>query len=682
MKLIWLLRICGFVLLIILAFRPVIMRPDPGLPSTWAIVLDTSQSMRVKDSEMRFEVAKKTATQILDQYKRAKLFSSSTDVTELSNDALEKIKPDGVQSNLAKGVKEIFETQNYRGAVFITDGQQVGSGDPLNEAASVGRPLIFVGVGDKSQFRDIMVREVQSPPFAFKNIETSLTALLSIIGYKGNKITVKLREGNNILGVQTVEVNQDDAETAVSFNWRPTQLGTKILTVEASTYEGEITTKNNRKQITMDVGRDRFRVLYICGKPGPEYGFLRHQFKADPAVELVTFVILRNASNIVSVPDAELSLIPFPTQDVLMKQMETFDLVVFEEFSFREYGLLDGVMQAIKKKVENGGSFLLMGGEDAFGPRSHYTAQDIQEMIPVQFGNSQVKTGIGKFQFKPKSLGHPILRLDGNMEQNKKYWNKLPEVEEVTLLPGVKPGATIFGTVHSEGKEFPVLVGWPYKKGRVITLATRTTWRWSMLGEPLAYQQFWKNMVLWLTQSDQFRQVRMAMEPKSLKRGEKGTVRVWVFDEYFTPISDVKIRAQLTKPNGETESIQLLQETTGVFSAQIEGVQEGESQIKVWVLRNNTNLGSDQLKFQVQEGHLEDQDLRPNFTLLTEMAEASGGRFIPADQFTPDVLNEFDEDLAKSYGKKVLLWNSPWLFGVLILILFGEWILRRRQGLL
>mgnify|MGYP001325741864 CR=1 FL=1 len=44
------------------------------------------------------------------------------------------------------------------------------------------------------------------------------------------------------------------------------------------------------KDLVLDVGRVRFRVLFICGQPGPEYAFLRQQFKSDPAVELVTFV--------------------------------------------------------------------------------------------------------------------------------------------------------------------------------------------------------------------------------------------------------------------------------------------------------------------------------------------------------------------------------------------------------
>jgi len=679
-------RVVLLFLLVILSIKPVMVRPDPGLPKQWVLLADTSKSMRVKDPVGRLKKAKEIMKTIIDKYSDTHLFQFSETSKEISKEQIENLKSSGRKTQMADALKNVFEENDFRGAIVLTDGRQVGGGDPVTQAASLGRPLLMVGLGNRSLFKDVAVRSIQSPPFAFKNIQTSLSATLSVVGYAGQKITVKLKQGKKILSLQTIQVSEPDVETSVNFSWVPTTLGSKVLTVEASKYAGEVTTLNNRKDITLDVGRDRFRVLYICGHPGPEYGFLRYQFKRDPAVELVTFVILRNASNIVTVPDSELSLIPFPTQDVLIRQMATFDLVVFEEFAYRQFGLMPNIMYAIKKKVEDGGSFLLMGAEKAFDRNSHYNISGVKDMIPIQFAGVGTKTIQKEFNFTPKALLHPILRLDSNPDQNKKVWSSLPPLDGFYPLPGVKPGAIVIGEVNYKNKKYPLLTVWKFGKGRVATLATRTTWRWSMLPgkkdhTSFAYQQFWKNMVLWLTHSNEFKPVRMALDNKNMRIGDTESLRVWAYDEYFKPISDVNVKIMVTSPDGQETPLKPHQETTGVYMVPFKGEQLGEYKAQAWVLRKGKKLGRDNIKFRVLESHFEEEDLRPDFNLLKEIAHSSGGKFITGDEFSLSVFKEFNEEISKTMGKKILLWNSPWLLILILLFLIVDWVICKRKGL-
>ncbi len=686
MKYIFLLRAVSVLVLVILAFRPVVVRPDPGLPSSWAVLLDTSKSMRISDPVKRLEKGKELASDIGRKLSRAAMFQFSDRVESVDLDGIEKLEATGEKSDFFAGLKDVFAQNDYRGAVVITDGRHVGTGDAVSAAAAIGRPLLLIGVGDRTLFKDVAVRSIQSPPFAFKNVPTSLSAAISAVGFAGQRVTVKLMEGGRLLSVQTVEIGGADVETNVTFSWVPRSLGSRVLTVEAGEYTGEVTTQNNRKDVTLDVGRDRFRVLYICGQPGFEYAFLRHQFKSDPAVELVTFVILRNAANVVSVPDSELSLIPFPTQDVLINQMASFDLVVFEEFAYQLYGLMPSVLQAIRRKVEEGGSFLLMGGPEIFGPGSGYAIPGVYDMIPVQFGASEVSALPEPAALEVKAPSHPILRLEGNAERNREIWAALPPLDDAALLPGAKPGATVLASVRSGGRDYPVLTVWKRGRGRVAALSTRTTWRWAMLSgkkdnTSFAYQQFWKNMVLWLTHSDEFKNVRVDLEGKEVRMGETQPLRVWVYDDYFKPISDVDVRIQITRPDGSQENIETHPETTGVYAAPFEARQWGETEAQAWVLRGGKRFGQDRIKFRVVESHLEEEDLRPDFALLKEMAHATGGKFVPANEFSNAVFEAFNEEVTRTVGRKILVWNSPWLLSALLILLIVEWALRKRRGL-
>src|SRR5262249_24537290 len=153
-----------------------------------------------------------------------------------------------------------------------------------------------------------------------------------------------------------------------------------------------------------------------------------------------------------------------------------------------------------------------------------------------------------------KAPNHPLLRLESNPDRNQEIWKSLPPLDGVTILPGVKPGATVLATGNVGGKEVPLLTVWKYGKGRVGALAARTTWRWSMLNDNRqvsdAYQRFWKNMVLWLTHSDEFKSVRLALENKIVRVGDKQNARVWVVDDYFKPLADVDVQIQVTNPDG------------------------------------------------------------------------------------------------------------------------------------
>lgn len=686
-KLLFLIRLILFLGLVFLAIKPVLTRSNLVKNPRTALLIDNSKSMGVRDPDERFQVARKIALEILKKYPNSTMFSFSNEAKEITKEELSALKPLGNQTDIAEAIHQVFQFKKFQRGILISDGRQVGAGDPVVEAASLGIPLVVIGLGNNSFYKDVAVRSIQAPPFAFRNLPTSISATISAIGLKGKKISVRLKEGEKILGLQTIDAASGEVETSVTFSWVPAGLGSKVLTVETDQFQGEMSTVNNKKSFILNVGRDRFRVLYICGLPGWEYGFLRHQFKSDPAVELVTFVILRNSGNILNIPDFELSLIPFPTQDELIRQMSTFDLIVFEEFNFSQFGLTPGLFQAIRKKVTDGGSLLILGGTQVFSPGSPYYLAGIQDMIPVVFENESNRYSPDKFQFKPKIYSHPILKLEFNPEENMKIWNRLPDLEGLTLVPGVKDGASKIAVAVIEGREYPVLSAWNFGSGRVAALLTRTTWRWSMLEgkEPnpqYAYQQFWKNMVLWLTGAEQFKAVRVGLEGKSLRLDETGLARIWVYDEYFKPISDVDIKVQLIKPNGIKQEIRPDQETTGVFSFPVKGEELGTYKLQVWIFRRGKRLGADSCEFKVLEGLLEEEDLRPDHALLNELAHSSGGRFFTENEYSLKALDEFSKENEKTGGEKILVWTSPWLFLGISLILIFEWVLRKRKGYL
>src|SRR5688572_612434 len=136
MKAIWILRGAALLIFCVVAARPVATRPDPGLPSRWAVLIDDSLSMRVKDPEARLGAAAAIGSRLADRVRDVSFFRfSEGSATPLPEEELKSLTPAGKRSDLASALESVFSTKEYRGAVVLTDGRHVGAGDPVSVAA-------------------------------------------------------------------------------------------------------------------------------------------------------------------------------------------------------------------------------------------------------------------------------------------------------------------------------------------------------------------------------------------------------------------------------------------------------------------------------------------------------------------------------------------------------------------
>src|SRR5207245_7637223 len=81
----------------------------------------------------------------------------------------------------------------------------------------------------------------------------------------------------------------------------------------------------------------------------------------DPLIELVSFVFLRTPTDTVDVPDNQLSLIPFPIDDIFLEELKNFDVVFFDDFSHRAY-FNPVSLERVNDFVRDGGGLGMAGG--------------------------------------------------------------------------------------------------------------------------------------------------------------------------------------------------------------------------------------------------------------------------------------------------------------------------------
>jgi hypothetical protein len=266
-------------------------------------------------------------------------------------------------------------SRKLAGAVLLSDGADNAElqgglqGRQADELGAFGFPVSTIRVGEPALV-DLAVEAVKVDDFAFVRNAVTVDLELHARGLKGRDVPVVLQREGLTLGTRTVHLDQDDQRAPLSFTFTPDQTGRFVYTVGAPVFPGEAVTENNTRSFVLKIIRDRVRVLLVVGRPSWDERFLRGLLRQDPNVDLVSFYILRTSSDDTQTrnPERELSLIPFPMEEIFDTKLHTFDVVVFQNFGYAEPALsIASYERNLEQYVSGGGALLVIGGDHAFG---------------------------------------------------------------------------------------------------------------------------------------------------------------------------------------------------------------------------------------------------------------------------------------------------------------------------
>ena len=235
--------------------------------------------------------------------------------------------------------------------------------------------------------------------------------------------------------------------------------------------EGELTTRNNRVIATVTGVRDRLRVLLVSGEPHPGGRTWRDLLKSDPTVDLIHFTILRPPAKQDGTPVGELSLIAFPTRELFLEKIDSFDLIVFDRYRWRGV-LASAYLSNITRYVREGGAVLVASGP-AFSGAESLSRTPLNEIIPAT-----PTLDIFEQPFKPRvsELGqrHPVtagLEQAAGMDEDGPRWGRW--LRQIDIIPS--SGHTVMEGIEQR----PLLILDRVGEGRVALMASDHAWLWT-----------------------------------------------------------------------------------------------------------------------------------------------------------------------------------------------------------
>jgi hypothetical protein len=406
-----------------------------------AILIDRSESMQLSGRAGGVDSALKGLQQSLGAYPNLEIRVAT-------------LKDNASGTALAASLDQVFaDVPNERiaGAILLSDGRFSDGSDGSDAARPYPLHQILIGAAQE-QDRVLTVRGApKQTPIG------EVARVIVRVDDQTKTAALTVRVGDDAPRTMNVPTGED-----INIEIPVVQPGSIPIGIEATSVEGEISTANNGAAITLTGVRDRLRVLLVTGEPYAGSRAWRNLLKSDPSVDLVQFTILRSPEEQDFTPTQDLSLIPFPTRELFLDKIDSFDLVVFDRFK-RLSVLPDAYLDSVTNWVEGGGAFLMLAGPSE-GQNEGVQATPLGRILPIIASGTPIEAPFRPV-LTPRGLQHPV---SSGLVEPAKTWGQWLRVQPSKAT----------GDVLLEGAGQPLLVLGQAGQGRVAAVMSDQAWLW------------------------------------------------------------------------------------------------------------------------------------------------------------------------------------------------------------
>lgn len=711
--LLWSLRIAAGLAALFFLFEPGVRNLQVArMKSRVAVLVDRSASMSFPveaGGESRSSAVGKYLEAIApdlaglqDRY-TVEYYGFDPELSSLSPQTLQKETPRAGRTDLLAALRAVkagdpsSSTRKLSGVLLFSDGAdnaelaQGVQGKAKSALSELGVPVSTFLVG-KEALKDLSVEQVKVDDFAF--VRNSLTVEVEIRGrgFGGQELPVVLRREGQVVATKNIRLNSDDDGQLVSFQFTPDQTGRFVYTVEVPIYPEEAVTENNSRSFVLKVIRDRVRVLLVVGRPTWDERFLRGLLKQDANVDLISFYILRTMSDdpMVRSQERELSLIPFPMEEIFDTKLNTFDVVIFQNFGYTDPQLsIASYERNLERYVFNGGGFVMIGGDRSFG-EGNAVFPTLGQAIPVEPAGMAANEAMFKPRLTAEGERHPVTALGGGGSASAATWSALPDIPGANMVR-VKPGAAVLldhpgATV--DGKPAPILALWDYGRGRSMALMTDSSWYWAFpahkQGVPTRqYDRFWSAALRWLVRDPDLTTLKVTADPAAVEPGKPVGVIVQARLPDYQPASDAEVKVDLfsVKAQKVIGSQTAVAGPDGVVRLEFPPPEPGPYKLLGSAKKGEKALGDGEDAVAVRSVGPELADASVKADLMEDIANATGGKAYRLPMRGLPNLPLLEPPVVEvGRSKDQPLWDR-WYYLVTFVALLGvEWFLRRRFG--
>lgn len=629
----------------------------------------------------------------------------------LNRDWVAELEPTGTETRLGEALGELIRQSAGRtlsGIVVVTDGGQNAGIDPVtahDRALAAKARLIAVGLGSVEPPLNLQIADVQSPTDVQLGDSFDLVAYVQSQGLAGKEAVIELlasqddqAEASIVVATETIALPEDGLTTELKFPVKPVAEGGWKYTIRArpGSAVNEFNDEDNQQTLSVRVFDRPTKVLLLAGGPMRDYQFVRNLLHRHKSIDVD--VVLQTAA-IGSSQESNQLLLQFPAT---REELYEYDVIIAFDPDWRLIPA-DAIQHLSDWVFQEGGGLILIAGDvntvQLAGAAEQGTLMAAQlaplkDLYPVVLNSylsemrfDQSSSQPWPLEFTTEGQRAEFLQLTDDPITSLARWKEFSGFYRSYPTSGAKAGATVlarFSDPRSQNEYgFPILMAEQfYGQGRSLYLGSGELWRLRSVSED-DYDRLWIKSIREVGQGRTKRGTKrgvMLPESRKLLLGQTARIRARLLDAQFQPLVADSIPLELNDPAGRVVSpgVRLRPDPArpGEFVGDFRVGQAGVYRLALAIPESNEQLRDEIV---VALPKLEDQDIRQNVTLLTELVRDTGGELIPFEKATerlPELLPNRGEPFTIDERLQTL-WDRAWVMYLLVGLLSMEWLTRK-----
>jgi Protein of unknown function (DUF1194) len=716
----------------------IVITKKEQVPSQLLVLVDDSESMSLKDPYADQELADRTARAVsttedpltpetlrdqtraqlarravaglvgpLADERQVILYRFSGGLEPLSADKLDALAANGTTSAVGDALSTALAAhrgQPLAGVLLVSDGQSNTGQDVRKAAEQAARDGILINtlaIGTEQGPSNARLVEIEASPVVFVRDSTEITVLYESRGLEGQPGTVLLEVQHDggpwsDVGRDEVVFGTDSVLGRSSFHFAPEAIGQYQFRAGISQSSPELTTSDNTALKMVKVVRQRVRALMIAGYPAPEVQFLRNALLRDTALEFASW--LQSASE----GYEQAGHRPIRRLPKDLQELSHYDVVVLFDPDMKALGTgwadmlhnfvgaAGGGLVYIAGEL-NSQQLLSGGGEGGAVDNSWLRVLPVVSDPGLYQSTADVALSsreVWNLELTPEGSGDTIFRFSEDPSRNREILASLPGMYWHCPVTRAKPGATVLARhgdprMHNSYGRHVLLASQRYGPGYTVFIGFDSTYRWRYLHEEY-FDGFWARLVDRVGRNKALGgryPFILSTDKAAYRPGDQVTLRAeWI--EGGTGQTD--LRGEVDVPGGEPITLELspVPEKEGTVAATFNVEEAGPYLVRIVPATTEgdlANLRPATLDFRVDPRSQELDKPALDRALLDDVARAAGGQlFTLADyQQIADAFKIKQVERVLEYRDE--LWDAPLLFGLLMICLTTEWVLRKRS---
>ncbi|MBQ18392.1 MAG: hypothetical protein CMJ65_14845 [Planctomycetaceae bacterium] len=588
--------------------------------------------------------------------------------------------------------------QRVSGLVVFSDGQNPGGASPADAASAAvsyrkdGAPIFTVPVGSTSEIQDVAIVDVYTPGMVAIKDTIRVHVTIESHGFEGKPVKVQLvshtRAAETVLAEKELVLSGTEQQQ-VELTHVAETVGPQYLEVRVPEQPGESKQlrANNHDIAYVRVNEEKLKVLLLDGRARWDFRFLKNALRRDTGV-----------AGRLSEDDPEVLLEAEWRRQPAKVQAEAFPRTI-EEIGEYDVIILGDVSPElltreredllIRAVQEQGVGLIVEAGTEhmphAYGP-------DFQELLPVV-----VKEGVAgreakvfePFRMEVSADGslHETMRLYDDPGRNQVVWSRMPPYYWCAAVERPAAGATVLAwnpSIRLPQGKLP-LISWQFAgKGKVMFVATDSTWLWRRTVGDRFFYKFWGQSLRFMAPRDDEagKKSWIEVQPVRVQPGEEARIEMMAFaDAEGTPREDLTLPVIINGPGGsKTVQLERDKKRRGRFTGRFLPEEAGKHSVSFMPPGGDETQGAEAL-LNVMVAPEEFRQPQLNRATLQGLAQATGGKLLELDRLAslPPLLK--GQAMKTRRQDQATIWDN-WLMLVLLVLVYSIDVgIRRLMGL-